>query len=350
MGTKSTIRSPADLEHVGLASPSQSEELAAVAARYAVAITPLMAEAIEQPNDPIGRQFVPRLEELTNRPNESPDPIGDNVHEKVPGIVHRYPDRVLLKLVQVCAVYCRFCFRREVVGPGQPHVMDDQALDRALGYIADDDHIWEVVVTGGDPLIASSRRLAALTERLSAIPHVRIVRFHTRIPLVDPGRITPDLVRSLRADELTSWVVLHVNHARELTSLGKEAIARLVDAGIPMLSQSVLLKGVNDSPAVLGDLMRALVEARIKPYYLHHLDLAPGTGHFRSSVAAGQSIVKALRGRWSGLCQPAYVLDIPGGYGKSPLQPAYADPEEGGYTIEDFEGRRHFYPDDVSDQ
>lgn len=319
-----------------------------VAETYAVAITPAMAALIDRddPHDPIARQFVPDPRELVTRPEERADPIGDEAHSPVPGIVHRYPDRVLLKAVHVCPVYCRFCFRREMVGPHGLGTLSPAELDAALGYIAAHSEVWEVILTGGDPLILSPRRLREVTERLAAIGHVKIIRLHSRVPVVEPERINPDLVEALRASGKTTYVALHANHPRELTPAARAACARLADAGIVMLSQSVLLRGVNDDPDILAELMRAFVETRVKPYYLHHPDLAPGTSHFRLSIAEGRALVAALRGRVSGLCQPTYVLDIPGGYGKSPLTADYVEDRGAGcYAVSDFRGRVHSYKD-----
>jgi lysine 2,3-aminomutase len=321
-------------------------ELKQVAARYAIAITPAMADLIDpaDPHDPIARQFVPDVRELETMPQERGDPIGDHAHSPVEGIVHRYPDRVLLKVVNACAVYCRFCFRREMIGPGR-RGLSPAALDAALDYIRGHPQIWEVILSGGDPLILSARRLKDLTARLAAIDHVKVIRVHTRVPTVAPGRISTALVRALRVPEKATFVVAHLNHPRELTAKARAACARLIDAGIPMLSQSVLLRGINDDVETLGALMRAVVECRIKPYYLHHADLAPGTAHFRTTIEEGQALMRALRGRYSGLCQPAYVLDIPGGHGKSPIGPSYL--RDDGKVIEDFNGRRHRYPPPV---
>jgi lysine 2,3-aminomutase len=196
-------------------------------------------------------------------------------------------------------------------------------LSVALAYIAAHPNIWEVILSGGDPLVLSPRRLAAVMRRLRAIAHVKVVRVHTRVPSVDPARITPALMRALKASGKTTYVVLHANHARELTADARVACARLIDAGMPMLCQSVLLKGVNDDADTLGALMRALVECCIKPYYLHHLDRAPGAAHFRTTIARGQELMRALRERYSGLCQPTYVIDSPGGLGKVPVGPSY---------------------------
>jgi len=224
-------------------------------------------------------------------------------------------------------------------------MLSPQALDQAISYIAAHPEIWEVVLTGGDPLVLSARRLKQVVSRLAAIAHVKVIRVHTRMPVVDPARVTPELVRALRAKGKATYVVLHANHARELTEAAREACARLIDTGIPMLSQSVLLAGVNDDPQTLGALMRALVECRIKPYYLHHGDLAPGTLHLRTSIECGQELMRALRGRLSGLCQPTYVLDIPGGHGKSPIGPNYLSRDKESRTlVEDFNGGLHCYP------
>ncbi len=337
-----TLRNLSELAEARRVRRDRLAALQAVAARYAVAITPAVAELIDpaDPQDPIARQFVPDARELEMRPEESGDPIGDDAHSPVEGVVHRYPDRVLLKLVNACAIYCRFCFRREMVGPGR-RGLSGKALTAALDYIRAQPQIWEVILTGGDPLIVSPRRLKLVVARLAAIDHVKVIRVHTRVPVAAPERVSPALVRALRSDKAV-FVVLHANHPRELSKPARAACARLIDAGIPVLSQSVLLRGVNDDVETLGALMRALVECRVKPYYLHHADLAPGTAHLRTTIAAGQDLMRALHGRYSGLCQPAYVLDIPGGYGKSPIGPNYLSAD--GAVVVDFCGRRHPYP------
>jgi lysine 2,3-aminomutase len=249
-----------------------------------------------------------------------------------------------LKAVHVCPVYCRFCFRREMVGPQGLGTLSPEAMDRAFAYIAAHQEIWEVILTGGDPLVLSPRRLDEIMGRLKAISHVMIVRFHTRVPVVEPERIDEALIAALKASGKTAYVALHANHPRELTDAARAACARLIDAGIAMVSQSVLLKGVNDSPETLAGLMRAFVESRIKPYYLHHPDLAPGTSHFRLSIAEGQALVAALRGRISGLCQPTYILDVPGGHGKAVIGSEAIRENGGCYTVLDFRGREHVYP------
>ena len=337
-----TLRSASDLVGAQLIRPDRLTALQNVAARYAVAITPAIVDLIDaaDPHDPIALQFVPDERELETLLEENTDPIGDEAHSPVPAVVHRYPDRVLLKVVNVCAVYCRFCFRREMVGPGRG-ALTGKTLAAALDYIARTPQIWEVILTGGDPLLLPPRRLKDVMTRLAAIDHVKVIRLHTRIPVAAPERVTPALVRALRSTKAT-FMVLHANHARELGEQARAACARVIDAGIPMLSQSVLLRGINDDVETLGALMRALVECRIKPYYLHHADLASGTAHLRTSIPEGQALMRALHGRYSGLCQPNYVLDIPGGHGKSPIGPIYLSAD--GSQITDFKGARHVYP------
>jgi lysine 2,3-aminomutase len=295
------------------------------------------------PADPIAAQFRPDARELEIAPDELSDPIGDDPHTPVKGVVHRYRDRCLLKLVHVCPVYCRFCFRREMVGPQGDGTLTGDELDAALAYIEAHPEIWEVILTGGDPFLLSARRTREITQRLAAIPHVKILRWHTRVPAVDPLRVTPDLVAALKTEDATTYVVLHTNHPRELTREARAAIARLVDAGVPMLAQTVLLKGVNDDAATLEALMRGLVEARVKPYYLHHLDKAPGTSHFRCSIAEGRELARALHERASGLCQPTYVLDIPGGHGKAPLAEPSLRETDKGYEARGRDGVWRFY-------
>jgi len=344
-----TLRMVAQLCEHGFVPHERRQEIERVAARYAVAVPEQMAGLIDRndPDDPIARQFVPDVAELDHRAEELADPIGDDAHSPVEGIVHRYPDRVLLKLTHICAVYCRFCFRREMVGPAKPAGLSPEALGTALDYIRSRSEIWEVILTGGDPLILSPRRLRAVMKNLAAIDHVKVVRVHTRMPVAEPARVTTDLVRALKIKGKPTYVAVHVNHPRELTAKARAACARLADAGIPLLSQTVLLAGVNDTPNVMDELMRALVECRIKPYYLHHGDLAPGTSHLRTDISTGQELMRSLRGRTSGLCQPTYVLDIPGGHGKSPIGPNYVTRCGSNGTpavVEDYNGIRHRYP------
>ena len=317
-----------------------------VARRYAVAVSPALLALVDpaDPDDPIARQFLPSLDELNTLPEEMADPIGDAPHSPVAGIVHRHPDRVLFKAVATCPVYCRFCFRRETIGPGKGNALSKEDFEAALAYIAAHPEIWEVILTGGDPFILSARRAAEITSRLAAIAHVKVIRWHTRVPVTDPDRVTDALVAALHAPGATTYVAVHANHAREFSSGAKAAIARLADGGIPLVSQSVLLKGVNDNAQTLAELMRAFVENRIKPYYLHHPDLAPGTSHFRLKIEEGLALMQQLRAHLSGLAMPVYMLDIPGGFGKVPLESANVEKTATGHRIRDARGKWHDYP------
>ena len=337
-----------DLGDAGLLDEDRAEALRDVADRYAISLTPTVADLIDRgdPADPIARQYLPSSAELLRLPDERDDPIGDGPHSPVPGVVHRYPDRVLLKAVHVCPVYCRFCFRREMVGPSGDGTMGPAALARAIAYIASHPEIWEVIVTGGDPLILSPRRLGEIMTALGDVAHVKIIRFHSRVPVTDPARVDDALLDALKASGKTVYVALHANHPRELTVEAGGAIDRLIAAGVVMVSQSVLLRGVNDDPDVLAALMRRFVEFRVKPYYLHHPDLAPGTSHFRLGVAEGRRIVAGLRSKVSGLCMPHYILDIPGGHGKVSLaESPVLETADGCYSVEDRLGRLHNYRD-----
>jgi lysine 2,3-aminomutase len=340
------IIDPEGLVRAGLAERGRVEELRRVAEKFTMAVTEDMAGLIDpaDPADPIAAQFVPTLAELSETPEEHADPIGDERCSPLPGIVHRYPDRVLLKPILLCPVYCRFCFRREVVGK-QGAMLDRESLDRALDYVRERPQIWEVIVTGGDPFLLAPRRLAEIVRALDQIPHLGVIRFHTRVPVVDPRRVDDALVKALAAEKAV-YVAIHANHPRELTASMREAVRMLGRAGIPLLSQTVLLRGVNDDTATLEALFRGLVAMRVKPYYLHHADLARGTSHFRTGIAAGQRLVNSLRGRISGLCQPAYVLDIPGGYGKAPIGRCAVTRSSAGWIVEDGAGGRHPYPPD----
>jgi lysine 2,3-aminomutase len=316
-----------------------------VARRYAVAVSPhllSLADAAD-PHDPIARQFFPTVEELNILPEELADPIGDAAHSPVKGIVHRYADRVLLKAVAVCPVYCRFCFRREMIGPGQENALSPRDLDAALDYVAAHPEIREVILTGGDPFILSPRRIADLTQRLAGISSVKIIRWHTRVPMVDPARVTDEMVAALHAPGATTWVAVHANHACEFAPEARTAIARLVDGGIVLASQSVLLKGVNDDVESLAGLMEAFLENRIRPYYLHHPDLAPGTSHFRLGIEEGLALMRGLRAQVSGLAMPAYMLDIPGGFGKVPLESDHLEKTKTGHRVRDHAGVWHDY-------
>jgi len=343
--TVRTARRVEDLVAAGLVAPSAAAELEPVVRQLSLAITPEMLEAIdpEDPDDPIRRQFVPATAELEIAFEERHDPIGDDRFTPVEGIVHRHPDRVLLKPVHVCPVYCRFCFRRETVGRGGRALSADE-LRAALDYVRAHEEVWEVILTGGEPLVLSARRLGQIVRELDAMPHVGVVRVHSRVPVVDPGRVTGELVGALRSGETPVWVVVHTNHPRELGPAARAALARLADAGVPLLAQTVLLRGVNDDAEVLAELFRTLVRLRVKPYYLHHGDLARGTGHLRTTIEEGQALMRELRRRVSGTCLPTYVLDVPGGHGKVPVGPSYLEATDEGWRVEDVGGEVHRYP------
>jgi lysine 2,3-aminomutase len=341
------LTSPADLIDAGVAAPERLAVLEAVGERYAIGLTPALARLIRpgDPADPIAPQFIPDARELERDPAEADDPIGDDLKSPVKGVVHRYPDRVLIKLVAVCAVYCRFCFRRERIGPGSASLSEAE-FAAALDYVRTHAGIWEVILTGGDPLTLSPRRIALTTEAIAAIDHVKTLRWHTRLPVAAPERVSEAMARALGIEGKAVVVAVHANHPRELTEAARAACRRLAAEGLMLVSQSVLLKGVNDDVGTLETLMRAFVEAGVKPYYLHHGDLAPGTAHWRVPIARGQALMGDLRARLSGLAMPTYVLDIPGGHGKVPVGPQSIRSDGAGrHIITDADGKEHVYVD-----
>ncbi len=320
------------------------DPIAKVAARYAVAISPDMEALIDprDPHDPIARQFVPSELELLTTRHERADPIGDRAHEPVPGIVHRYKNRVLFKPVHICPVYCRFCFRREMVGPGKEPALTQAQFDAAFAYVAAHPEIREIIVTGGDPLILSPRRAREIAARACAIAHIEKLRWHTRVPVVEPARITDALVSAIRLPRGQTRAAIHANHPREFTQAARAACRKMREAGIELLSQSVLLKGVNDNIETLLDLMHAFRGTGIAPYYIHHPDLAPGTSHFRNSIEKGQALMRELQTRITPA--PDYMLDIPGGYGKIPLLSDAIIKDGNHWRVRDLAGQWHPYP------
>lgn len=341
-----TLRSTEDLVQAGLVSSSHAENLQELAQRYTIAITPAMTALIdpEDVNDPIAAQFVPDMREMNLLPQELLDPTGDYVHAPLKVLVHRHKDRVLLKPTAACAVYCRFCFRREMVGPNGDTITQTD-IDEALAYIAAHDEIKEVILTGGDPLMLAPQRLAALVQRLQAMPHIKWLRFHTRVPVVAPEKINAEMLNALRGVKALVMAV-HVNHPREITTSSSAALARLAHQGVTLLGQSVLLKGVNDSADTLSELFETLMMHRVKPYYLHHPDLTTGTSHFRMDFETGMRLMAEVRARISGVCVPHYVVDIPGGVFKVQVttENVRSDPEQaGGYLIRAPNGTEHKY-------
>ncbi|MCX8500132.1 MAG: lysine-2,3-aminomutase-like protein [Alphaproteobacteria bacterium] len=346
-----TIRTLDELVDRGLILASERNSLVRVAEQFAVSISPGVASLLEQTppelraSDPIARQYVPRASEIDPDPLAHEDPIGDQRFSPARGLIHRFHDRVLIKPLEVCAVYCRFCFRRETINQGQAP-LDHSELQVIYDYIAERPYIWEAILSGGDPLLLSARRMAEIVAKLAAIPHLGVLRLHSRIPVVEPERITSEIIAGLRS-RLPVFILLHCNHPREFTKAAEAAIGRLVDAGIPLLGQSVLLRGVNNDPEVLTALFRRMVELRIKPHYLHHADLTAGTAEFRTEIAEGIAMLRSLRGKVSGLCHPTYMIEIPGGAGKVPLGHSWAEPvtgQAGRWQIESPEGLIYDYP------
>jgi len=311
---KNSVTSPEELAGLFRAP---LPELSEVAKRYPMRITPYYLGLIEAPGDPIWRQCVPDGAELEDF-SQSPDPLDEERLSPVPGLIHRYPDRVILIVSAACAVYCRFCMRKRGVGcsAGITTVKPDDAV----AYIAANPQIRDVILSGGDPLMLSDERLDALLCALRRIPHVEIIRIGTRIPVTLPQRITVKLARLLKRHHPV-YVNTHFNHPREITQAAARACARLADAGIQLGNQSVLLKGVNDDPLVMRTLMQRLLAIRVRPYYIHQMDLVRGTAHFRTRVTDGVAVMEALRGHTSGLATPHYVIDLPGGKGKVEVQP-----------------------------
>lgn len=339
-----SLRSPQDLVEAGLIRPDDVADIARVDDVFSITISPEMVDRIEhgRADDPVARQFVPSIRELTVLREERPDPIGDVPYMPLKGITHRYPDRLLLIPTHSCATYCRFCFRREKVGPGQEY-LDQAESAAAMAYIDAHKDVREVILTGGDPLVLSPRRIRQLVSELSAMDHLDVIRFHTRIPVVAPDHINPELLAAIESDKVIC-IVVHANSASEFGPAAREALKRLRKAGIMLVSHSVLLKGINDTPETLTALLREFVRNGVKPYYLHHCDLAEGISHFRTTFDEGQELMRAIRGWVSGLCQPTYVLHIPGGYGKVPIGPSYLEKDGDAWQVTDYKGEVHRYP------
>ena len=348
------LHSVVDLKSAGLLPVGDEVSYIKLAERYDIGISDHVREIIQGVQSPaedaVGRQYIPTLNELYNASDEEVDPIGDETYAPVEGIVHRYEDRVLFKVTNVCAVYCRYCFRREMVGAGSKHLSDDE-FDSAIEYIKSHKEIWEVILTGGDPFVLSSRRMEKIMNCLNDIDHVQVIRIHTRIPVANPDIISDTMLSVLNCSVKPINIVLHINHVKEITDAVVRKISELRGVGCYILSQSVLLRGVNDDAITLENLFRELVTLHVQPYYLHHLDRAKGTSHFRVSLDKGQEIMKDLQGRVSGLCLPKYMLDIPGGSGKIPINASYVQKNDGDvYLIEDYQGCSHLYFDNVPDK
>ncbi len=289
-----------------------------VSTRYPVRVTDYYASLITRKDDAIWKQCMPDARELEDH-FQCPDPLDEKALSPVPGLIHRYPDRVVLLVSNRCPVYCRFCMRKRLVGSGDAPMGDDE-LCNALGYISTHPEIHDVILSGGDPLMLDDASLSQILSGLRAISHVKIIRIGTRIPVTFPERITADLCSMLRKYH-PLYINTHFNHPDEITAASGNACSLLADAGIPLGNQTVLLKGVNDSIETMRQLLTELLTIRVKPYYLHQMDLVQGTAHFRTSVRTGLNIVRGLRGHISGLAVPHYVIDLPGGKGKVAIIP-----------------------------
>jgi lysine 2,3-aminomutase len=314
--------------------------------KLAMSITPHYFNLIDRddPNCPIRRQVIPRIEEAWTAPEELADPCGEDSHMPVPGLVHRYPDRVLFLVTDRCASYCRYCTRSRVVsGVGEQHL--ETQWEPAFRYLEQHTEIRDVLLSGGDPLLFSDDRLDKILTRLRAIPHIQFLRIGSRIPIFLPQRITPELCAMLSKHH-PLFISIHTNHPRELTSEVRDALARLANAGVPLGNQSVLLRGVNDHVDIQKALVHKLLMCRVRPYYLYQCDLINGSSHLRTSVSEGISIIEGLRGHTTGYAIPQFVIDGPGGGGKIPLNPNYlVDSGNGRVTLRNYENELFDYPD-----
>ncbi len=315
------LSTPEEIAQVISLTPDEERALR-TPGHFRVALPPYVADLMDplDPTCPIRRQVIPTMAELAPAPEQSEDPLGEEAHSPVPGLVHRYPDRVLLLVTTQCAAYCRFCTRSRLVG--DPHAHPGREHAQQLAYIARNPQVRDVLVSGGDPLLLPTPVLEEVLQGLRAIPHVEVIRIGSRVPIFLPQRVTPELVEMLRRYH-PLWMNVHVNHPKELTPTAAVALARLADAGIPLGSQTVLLAGINDCPSLMMELFRQLVRHRVRPYYLYQCDMVQGAGHFRTPVAKGIEIMEALRGHTSGFALPTFTIDAPGGGGKVPILPTY---------------------------
>jgi lysine 2,3-aminomutase len=344
---RNRLRTLPQLERYFQLSPDEREGLERTGSRLPVGITPYYAVLMDpdDPAEPLRRTHIPVASEQVASSGEAADPLAEERQSPVPGLVHRYPDRVLFLATDVCASYCRYCTRSRMVGGSGDHVFSTRQWDRQIEYIAAHPEIRDCLISGGDPLTLSSARLDTLLARLAAIPHLEFIRIGTKVPVVLPQRITSGLIEVLRRHKPV-WLSIHFTHPTELTPEVAAACDSLADAGIPLGSQTVLLKGINDSPEVMRTLMHGLLKMRVRPYYLYQCDPIIGSAHFRTPVSAGLAIIASLRGHTSGYAVPQFVIDAPGGGGKIPLFPGAVIEREGGdLLLRDCEGRAFRYPE-----
>ena len=328
-------------------TPSEEAAVNRRSGRFVMGIPPYWAALMDSddPTCPIRRQAVPVEEEYKLSPNDMIDPLAEDSHMPVPGLVHRYPDRVLLLVVEVCAMYCRFCTRSRVVGTTAGYSRPAN-IDAAIDYIKAHRKIRDVLISGGDPLTLSDERLDDVLTKLKAIPHVEFVRIGTRNPVTLPYRVTESLCNVLKKHKPV-WMSLHFNHPKEVTPPVKKACGMLADSGVPLGSQTVLMKGINDRPAIMKKLFHELLKIRVRPYYIYQCDPVKGTSHFRTPVAAGLAIIEKLRGHTTGYAVPTFVVDGPGGGGKIPLMPNYVvSVKNGVWTLRNFAGKLFTYKEE----
>jgi len=327
-------------------TPEEIEGIKHSKGSLSLAVTPYFASMMDpnNPNCPIRRQAIPRIEEFHLSKNEMVDPLGEDKHSPVPGLVHRYPDRVLLLVTDQCAVYCRYCTRRRLVGSNERSITQGN-FEEVLKYLKSHRKVRDVLLSGGDPLLLENERLEEILSRLRALPHIELLRIGTRAPVTLPQRITGGLVRMLKKYH-PLMISIHFTHPKEITEAVRRACNELADGGIPLGSQTVLLKGINDKPYVMKKLVHELLKIRVRPYYIYQCDLAMGTEHFRTSVATGIQIIEKLRGHTTGYAIPTYVIDAPGGGGKIPLEPDYViSKEKGKLVLRNYEGQVFEYPE-----
>ncbi|MEG6611280.1 lysine 2,3-aminomutase [Pseudoclostridium thermosuccinogenes] len=342
---RNRITAVEQLKHVLDLSESEQKDVGLCLKRFRMAITPYYATLIDSanPHCPIKAQCVPSINELIQKPDEKADPLNEDLFSLVPGIVHRYPDRVLFLITYKCSMYCRHCTRRRMVGE-EDFSVDKAGLDRALEYIRSNKSIRDVLLSGGDPFVMPDSYLEGIISRLRAIPHVEVIRIGTRTPVVLPMRITDGLLGMLRKYH-PIWINTHFNHPDEITPYSLQACQKIVDAGIPLGNQSVLLKGINDNVDVQKELLLKLVKARVRPYYLYQCDPSQGIGHFRTPVKTGVDIIKHLRGYISGYAVPTFVIDAPGGGGKVPINPEYViNMDDEKVVMRNYKGDIYVYP------
>jgi len=342
---KNRLTTVAQLERFMTLTPEEKAGCLFANHKLALAITPYFFNLIDRndPNCPIRRQVIPRGDEMVVSAEETADSLDEDGHSPVPGLVHRYPDRVLFLVTDRCAAYCRYCTRSRLVSNAQDYNFHPE-YEQALRYIEAHSEVRDVLLSGGDPLLLSDRKLDHLLGRLRAIPHVEFIRIGTRIPVFLPQRITPELCEVFKKHG-PIWMSIHTNHPREATKELKDACERLAYAGVPLGNQSVLLRGVNDDPDVMKALVHRLLRMRVRPYYLYQMDLITGGSHFKVDVRKGIEIIRALRGHTTGYAVPQYVIDAPGGGGKVPVNPDYIEKiTDDEVVFRNYEGNRFHYP------